>query len=175
LTNAQGEETVVSKGLNQKEQVEILKSFHEGAVNVLVATSVAEEGLDIGEVDLIVFFESVGSLIRSVQRMGRTGRKRCGRVVVLVAGEKDDEKIEKSSTTAEAVNRILKNPTAHLRLCRPNITQLFSDHLPEPVMVQQSIDIAEFHMSQVATAASRKDLPPKVRNSDFSGTLTPSK
>jgi ERCC4-related helicase len=147
-----GETTIISKGLNQREQVEILKLFNEGKLNVLVATSVAEEGLDIGEVDLIVFFESVGSLIRSLQRMGRTGRKRCGRVIVLLSGEKDDDKIEKSSNTAVAVNRILRNPSAFLRLCKPDIARMIPSDLPQPVMKQQTVDIADFHMSQVATA-----------------------
>ena len=53
--------------------------------NVLVATCVAEEGLDIGLVDLVVSFEATASPIRMVQRMGRTGRKRVGRVVMLVS------------------------------------------------------------------------------------------
>ena len=34
----------------QAEQLRVISEFRGGAVNVLVATSVAEEGLDIGEV-----------------------------------------------------------------------------------------------------------------------------
>ena len=62
-----------TKGLNQAQQQEVLRRFNAGAVNVLVATSVAEEGLDIDEVDLIVLFDNVASPIRLVQRSGRTG------------------------------------------------------------------------------------------------------
>ena len=58
--------------------------FRTGGYNTLVATCVGEEGLDIGEVDLIVLFDVSKSPIRLVQRMGRTGRKREGRIVVLV-------------------------------------------------------------------------------------------
>jgi Fanconi anemia group M protein len=79
------------KGLTQKEQLEILKSFREGKYNVLVATSVAEEGLDIPKVDLVVFYEPVPSEIRSIQRRGRTGRGRAGRVVVLITKGTRDE------------------------------------------------------------------------------------
>nr|MDO8112466.1 helicase-related protein [Candidatus Sigynarchaeota archaeon] len=79
------------KGMSQKEQTEILDQFHAGSIQVLVATSVAEEGLDIGEVDLVVFYDMVPSAIRSIQRRGRTGRKRRGKVIVLIANNTMDE------------------------------------------------------------------------------------
>lgn len=79
------------KGLRQKEQVELIQRFKEGEYNVLVATSVAEEGLDIPQTDLVVFYEPVPSEIRTIQRRGRTGRKRAGKVVVLIAKQTRDE------------------------------------------------------------------------------------
>ncbi|RZN41485.1 MAG: DEAD/DEAH box helicase, partial [Methanophagales archaeon ANME-1-THS] len=79
------------KGLKQKEQVEIVRKFKEGVYNVLVATSVAEEGLDIPATDLVLFYEPIPSAIRSIQRKGRTARKRVGKVIVLIAkGTKDE-------------------------------------------------------------------------------------
>lgn len=57
-----------------------MKAFFAGEFNCLVATCIAEEGLDIGEVDLIVSFDALNSPVRMVQRMGRTGRKRAGKV-----------------------------------------------------------------------------------------------
>lgn len=57
-----------------------MKAFFGGEFNCLVATCIAEEGLDIGEVDLIVSFDALNSPVRMVQRMGRTGRKRAGKV-----------------------------------------------------------------------------------------------
>jgi ERCC4-related helicase len=79
------------KGLKQKEQVEIINKFKEGVHNVLVATSVAEEGLDIPATDLVLFYEPIPSAIRSIQRKGRTARKKVGKVIVLIAkGTKDE-------------------------------------------------------------------------------------
>jgi len=78
-------------GLSQKEQVEILEKFRAGQVNVLVATSIGEEGLDIPQVDLVVFYEPVPSEIRTIQRRGRTGRSAAGRVVMLVTKDTRDE------------------------------------------------------------------------------------
>ncbi len=82
---------VGDKGLTQKEQVEIINKFKEGVYNVLVATSVAEEGLDIPATDLVLFYEPIPSAIRSIQRKGRTARKKIGKVIVLIAKGTRDE------------------------------------------------------------------------------------
>jgi ERCC4-related helicase len=79
------------KGLTQKEQIQLLKDFKEGVYNTLVGTSVAEEGLDIAECDLVVFYDVVPSAIRSIQRRGRTGRKKEGKVYILMAEGTRDE------------------------------------------------------------------------------------
>lgn len=73
------------KGMNQKKQVDMIDRFKAGEFNVLVATSVAEEGLDIPSTDLVIFYEPVPSEIRSIQRRGRTGRNTSGKVFVLVS------------------------------------------------------------------------------------------
>jgi Fanconi anemia group M protein len=78
-------------GMSQKKQIEILERFREGKYTALVATSVAEEGLDIPRVDLVVFYEPIPSEIRTIQRRGRTGRGAAGRVVVLIAKDTRDE------------------------------------------------------------------------------------
>jgi len=80
-----------SDGMTQKEQRETLDDFRSGEFEVLVSTSVAEEGLDVPEVDLVLFFEPVPTAIRSVQRKGRTGRQTEGKVVVLMAEDTRDE------------------------------------------------------------------------------------
>lgn len=79
------------KGLTQRQQAEIIDAFTKGDYNTLVATSIGEEGLDIPATDLVLFYEPVPSEIRSIQRRGRTGRKRAGRVVVLMARGTRDE------------------------------------------------------------------------------------
>ncbi|MHA1626721.1 MAG: DEAD/DEAH box helicase [Candidatus Asgardarchaeia archaeon] len=81
----------ITKGMTQREQLETLDKFRSGEIRILVATSVAEEGLDIEECDLVVFYDSVPSAIRRIQRMGRTGRSRRGRVVVLITKGTRDE------------------------------------------------------------------------------------
>ncbi|MGB9901554.1 DEAD/DEAH box helicase [Methanothrix sp.] len=79
------------EGLSQRKQSEILDKFRAGEYNVLIATSVGEEGIDIPSTDMVLFYEPVPSEIRSIQRKGRTGRARAGRVVVLIAKGTRDE------------------------------------------------------------------------------------
>ena len=77
-------------GLSQDEQAEILINFRDGDTNLLVATCIAEEGLDIPSVDLVVFYEPIPSEIRYIQRKGRTGRKTAGKAVILAANDTFD-------------------------------------------------------------------------------------
>ncbi|KAH9757854.1 DEAD-box ATP-dependent RNA helicase FANCM [Citrus sinensis] len=69
-----------SKGQSQKVQQAVLEKFRAGGYNVIVATSIGEEGLDIMEVDLVICFDANVSPLRMIQRMGRTGRKHDGRI-----------------------------------------------------------------------------------------------
>ena len=80
-----------SDGMTQTQQREVLEAFRANQFDVLVSTSVAEEGLDVPEVDLVLFFEPVPTAIRAIQRRGRTGRHAPGKVVVLMAEDTRDE------------------------------------------------------------------------------------
>ena len=104
-------------GMSQKEQTGLVQEFREKRFNVLVSSSVGEEGLDIPAVDLVVFYEAVPSEIRAIQRRGRTGRVKSGQVIVLVArGTKDEAylwisraKEKKMKTQLEALKHELAN------------------------------------------------------------------
>ncbi|MEM2924226.1 MAG: DEAD/DEAH box helicase [Methanocellales archaeon] len=103
------------KGLSQKQQVEILEKFKAGDYNVLVATSVAEEGLDIPSTDLVLFYEPVPSEIRSIQRRGRTGRHRVGRIIVLITkGTRDEAYFWISHRKEREMNEKIKEMQAEL-------------------------------------------------------------
>ena len=78
-------------GLKQKEQKALVEKFKEGEINILVATSIAEEGLDIPEVNEVIFYEPIPSAIRSIQRRGRTARLTKGALKILVTKKTLDE------------------------------------------------------------------------------------
>ena len=79
------------KGLTQKEQQATLKEFSEGKISCLVSTSIGEEGLDIPEVNAVIFYEPVPSEIRRIQRAGRTARLKPGKLIILITKRTRDE------------------------------------------------------------------------------------
>jgi Fanconi anemia group M protein len=79
------------RGLTQRKQAAILDDFRSGTFNVLVATQIGEEGLDIVECDAVIFYDTVPSAVRYIQRRGRTGRKGPGEAIILIAKGTRDE------------------------------------------------------------------------------------
>ncbi|KAG2474001.1 MAG: DEAD/DEAH box helicase, fanconi anemia group M protein [Nitrosopumilales archaeon] len=104
-------------GLKQKKQVEAIQKFRDGEYKVLIATRVGEEGLDISEVNLVIFYDNVPSSIRYIQRRGRTGRKDAGKLIVLIAKDTIDEtyywigkrKITAAKGMGEKMTKVLQN------------------------------------------------------------------
>lgn len=109
-------------GMKQDEQSSILESFRNGEFDVLVATSIAEEGLDIPEVDLVIFYEPIPSEIRYIQRRGRTGRKSAGTVLILAAKETIDERnLNASKRRVQKMKQILSTLGTTLKPFNRNI------------------------------------------------------
>lgn len=123
------------KGLTQDEQATLIEDLRKGYINTLCCTSIAEEGLDIPEVDLVIFYEPIPSEIRYIQRRGRTGRKSAGRAVILATEGTNDmvylyaaeRRTEKMKSITSSLNQRLV-PVARLMLERPP---------PEPMSEEQ--------------------------------------
>ena len=104
-----------SGGLTPKQQISRMGEFRSGSANVLVATSVGEEGLDIPSADLVIFYEPVSSEIRTIQRRGRTGRRREGSVVVLIAeGTRDEGARAAAARREEYMHRAVRRVSRSL-------------------------------------------------------------
>ncbi len=131
-------------GMNQNEQSVILDSFRKKEFNVLVATSIAEEGLDIPEVKLVIFYEPVASEIRHIQRKGRTGRKSSGNVIILAAKDTVDmrilfaskRRIEKMKTIFKSMKTIL-NPISRVSAPYNRLTELELVNLDKNLNIEQ--------------------------------------
>lgn len=130
-------------GLSQKEQVAVLDRFRAGELNCLVATSVAEEGLDIPNTDLVVFYEPVPSEIRTIQRRGRTGRFRSGEVVVLLARGSRDVPSQYSARGKEhRMKQLLQELQREMRVAEARRTGLRESPPPRPRGMRQLEDFA---------------------------------
>lgn len=130
-------------GLSQKDQKRVLDEFREGTFNVLVATSVGEEGLDVPKVDLVVFYEPIPSAIRHIQRRGRTGRQEKGRVIVLMTKGTRDEGYRWSAHHKEKRMfrnlRVLKNKVLGLKRQEVNLER----YIPEKDKIKIFVDYRE--------------------------------
>ncbi|MFH0831946.1 MAG: DEAD/DEAH box helicase [archaeon] len=97
-------------GLTQKEQQEIISEFKKGNVNIIVASSIGEEGLDLPEVNAVIFYEPIPSAIRKIQRQGRTARLMPGKLVILLTRDTRDESYHYASLAKEKkMHSILKD------------------------------------------------------------------
>jgi len=102
-----------SEGMNQKKQNQVIQDFKAGTFNTLVATSIGEEGLDIGDVDLIVCYDASASPVRMLQRIGRTGRKRVGRVVLLLMRGKEDNDYAKAQDNYAYIQKTIADDSKY--------------------------------------------------------------
>ncbi|XP_068582447.1 Fanconi anemia group M protein [Cebidichthys violaceus] len=130
------------RGFTQKEQLEVVSRFRQGGFNTLVSTCVGEEGLDIGEVDLIVCFDAQKNPTRLVQRMGRTGRKRQGRIVVILAEGREERTYNQSQTNKRSVDKSIIGNKSGFRMY-PNSPRMLPEGV-NPTMHKMHITCGQF-------------------------------
>lgn len=125
---------------NQKKQLAVLEKFKNFELNTLIATCIGEEGLDIGEIDLIICYDSGFSPVRMVQRMGRTGRKREGKVIVLLMEGKEYFVYKASLKRNQRLKKGLKSTShASTRKRGNQKTNGFKFYEENPRMLPESI------------------------------------
>uniref|UniRef100_A0AC34FBL8 RNA helicase n=1 Tax=Panagrolaimus sp. ES5 TaxID=591445 RepID=A0AC34FBL8_9BILA len=91
-------------GQTQAEQQMMLEKFKDGTINILVATSVAEEGLDVAACNLVLKYNSVGSEKALTQRKGRARAK--GSKAILLALEEKTMRREFENVRKEVLMNI---------------------------------------------------------------------
>ena len=135
------------KGLTQKKQTAILDDFRSGTFNVLVATQIGEEGLDIVECDAVMFYDTVPSAIRYIQRRGRTGRKGPGEAIILIAKGTRDEAYywisqRRERQMAIAIRQFMKTQKDHAP-GQARIEKFIQSNPKEKKLMEQIIVIAD--------------------------------
>ena len=157
----------------------MIQKFKTGEFNLLVSTSIGEEGLDIGEIDLIVCYDAqktpirmvranvVGSVrianITQLQRIGRTGRKREGHVHVLLAQGREEANWDKAQSKYQEVQHTIVSGD-QLELYG-DVGRLIPDDV-NPVCKEQVMEIEEYVREKPKARGSRAaDSPTKASKS----------
>ncbi|KAL1846214.1 3'-5' DNA helicase [Paecilomyces lecythidis] len=148
-----------SEGMDQKTQLNIVEKFKKGVYNTIVATSIGEEGLDIGEVDLIVCYDSSASPIRMLQRMGRTGRKRAGNIVLLLMKGKEEESYIKAKDNYEKMQQLIASGTRFT--FHDDISPRILPRDAKPAVDKRQIDIPPENSQQDLPEPKKRARPPK--------------
>ena len=152
-----------SDGMGQKTQLEIIRKFKDGIYNTIVATSIGEEGLDIGEVDLIVCYDASASPIRMLQRMGRTGRKRAGNIVVTLMKGKEENSFAQAKDNYEKMQRMIAAGTRftfHEDLA-PRIVPKDIQPVPDKRMIDIPLENTQSDLPEPKKRARAPKRPPK--------------
>ncbi|KAJ3801711.1 hypothetical protein GGU11DRAFT_741384 [Lentinula aff. detonsa] len=154
----QGTDKKGSKGMLQREQLETVKRFKDNEFNVLVATSIGEEGLDIGEVDLAICYDTQKTPIRMLQRIGRTGRKRSGHVHVLLADGREEANFDKAQSSYEAVQASIMYGS-HLEFYA-DVKRLLPDNV-HPQCLEKEMEISPYVREEAFRKRGQGDKSPK--------------
>ncbi|KAG0146604.1 hypothetical protein CROQUDRAFT_44147, partial [Cronartium quercuum f. sp. fusiforme G11] len=137
----QGIDSKGNKGMSQKQQAEVISKFKSNDFNVLVATSIGEEGLDIGALDCIICYDAQKSPLRMLQRLGRTGRNESGKVIVLMTQGREEHNWEKAKDQYQHVQNALLSKT---------VLELFDDCerlIPEgirPIPIDKTLEVQDY-------------------------------
>ena len=138
-----------SDGMDQKKQLDIIQKFKSGIYNTLVATSIGEEGLDIGEVDLIVCYDASASPIRMLQRMGRTGRKRAGNIVVTLMKGKEENSFAQAKDNYEKMQKMIADGNRFT----------FRDELSSRIMPREILPVVDKKVIEIPPENTQSELP----------------
>uniref|UniRef100_A0A182Q8P6 Fanconi anemia group M protein n=1 Tax=Anopheles farauti TaxID=69004 RepID=A0A182Q8P6_9DIPT len=148
--------TTVLRAVTQHEQIATMRAFRNGSCNTLIATCVVEEGIDVGEVDLIVCFDIAKNPSRFVQRIGRTARQRVGRVLMLVTEGEEHATFKKVMATKNRTNQQLARS--------PHIMNVLYRHSPrlvpaafEPKCVEMFINVPKEEKPTAAEGQAEED------------------
>lgn len=131
----------------QNEQVDTIRNFRDGTLNLLISTSVAEEGLDIPECNLVVRY---GLLTNEIAQQQASGRARAANSTYSVVAQKGGRE-ERRELTNEYLEKltgeaIAKVQDMNLEVFSKKVRARYSVHL-HPLRSLLSVSAITFYSS----------------------------
>ncbi|CAH9090311.1 unnamed protein product [Cuscuta europaea] len=150
-----------SQDMRTSQMQDTIAKFRDGRVNLLVATSVAEEGLDIPQCNVVIRFDLAKTVLAYIQSRGRA-RKKCSDYILMVErGNLSHEAFLRNSRNSEETVRkeaIERTDISHLNGASNLVsTRALPDTFYEVVStgavvsLNSAVGLIHFYCSQLPT------------------------
>ncbi|KAM5308264.1 ATP-dependent RNA helicase DHX58 isoform 1-T2 [Glossophaga mutica] len=125
--------------MTQREQQDVIRKFRDGTLNLLVATSVAEEGLDIPQCNVIVRYGLLTNEISMVQARGRARADKSVYSFVAIQGSREVRREQ----TNEALETLMERAVAAVQEMNPAEYQAKIRDLQREALVKRAAQAAQ--------------------------------
>ena len=133
--------------MDEEDHRETIDLFRQGKINLLIATTVAEEGLNVPDADFVIRYDAVQNPVSFVQ--GR-GRARMEKSEQLILGERPGKSIKHFQKSEEMHHKLVSTPVGELT--NKNLV------IPEKVNVRQKLTTAISYLSKREIAGDTPQL-----------------
>lgn len=80
-------------------------SFRKGVINIIIATNILEEGIDIQDCNIVIMFDDIKTFRSYIQSKGRT-RMKGGEYILLIHNENLYKKIQEYRSVERTLNTV---------------------------------------------------------------------
>lgn len=113
----------ITRKLLRQSQDETLSDFRRGDKNLIISTSVAEEGIDVQACGCVTRWDPPPNMVSWLQSRGRARRKRSTFIVMVADGSSTQEDMMKWDDMANEVIRLCNEPDRILSASEPDIDE----------------------------------------------------
>lgn len=148
----------------RKEQMKIVDAFREGKANIIVATQILEEGLDVQSCKLVIRFDQSTNVCSFIQSRGRARMK--GSEYLLIVRSGDSSSLSKVDKYIKSAGIMREESLLHAsRPCKPLESEMYSEEFycvestGAIVNLSSSVSLIYFYCSRLPSDGYFKPFP----------------